>query len=167
MTENAVHATYLSQLQYPSAQGYLRQMAIGDFTLENGTVLPQVNIGYETWGTLNEAGDNAILILHALTGDTHVSRGIPTSDMPAPSIRAVESDGWWEGIVGPGRGGRYHQIFCDRPQYLGWMLRLDRSGKHRTRRVSGCRKTLGVTLSSRHYSRLGTSRSRTYRPVGD
>ena len=65
-------------------------MAIGDFTLENGTVLPQVNIGYETWGTLNEARDNAILILHALTGDTHVSRGIPTSDMPAPSIRAVE-----------------------------------------------------------------------------
>ena len=85
MTENTVHATYLSQLQYPSAQGYLRQMAIGDFTLENGTVLPQVNISYETWGTLNEAGDNAILILHALTGDSHVSRGIPTSDMPAPS----------------------------------------------------------------------------------
>ena len=35
MTENTVHATYLSQLQHPSAQGYLRQMAIGDFTLEN------------------------------------------------------------------------------------------------------------------------------------
>ena len=51
MTENTVHATYLSQLQYPSAQGYLRQMEIGDFTLENGTVLPQVNISYETWGT--------------------------------------------------------------------------------------------------------------------
>ena len=31
MTENTVHATYLSQLQYPSAQGYLRQMAIGAY----------------------------------------------------------------------------------------------------------------------------------------
>ena len=44
--------------------------------------LPQVTIGYETWGTLNEAGDNAILILHALTGDTHVSRGVPTPTCP-------------------------------------------------------------------------------------
>ena len=119
MTENTVHATYLSQLQYPSAQGYLRQMAIGDFTLENGTVLPQVNIGYETWGTLNEAGDNAILILHALTGDTHVSRGIPTSDMPAPSIRAVESDGWWEGIVGPGAVVDTTKDFVIAPKILG------------------------------------------------
>lgn len=119
MTENTVHATYLSQLQYPSAQGYLRQMAIGDFTLENGTVLPQVNIGYETWGTLNEAGDNAILILHALTGDTHVSRGIPTSDMPAPSIRAVESDGWWEGIVGPGAVVDTTKYFVIAPNILG------------------------------------------------
>lgn len=119
MTENTVHATYLSQLQYPSAQGYLRQMAIGDFTLENGTVLPQVNISYETWGTLNEAGDNAILILHALTGDTHVSRGIPTSDMPAPSIRAVESDGWWEGIVGPGAVVDTTKYFVIAPNILG------------------------------------------------
>ena len=119
MTENTVHTTYLSQLQHPSAQGYLRQMAIGDFTLENGTVLPQVNISYETWGTLNEAGDNAILILHALTGDTHVSRGIPTSDMPAPSIRAVESDGWWEGIVGPGAVVDTTKYFVIAPNILG------------------------------------------------
>ena len=157
MTENTVHATYLSQLQYPSAQGYLRQMAIGDFTLENGTVLPQVNISYETWGTLNEAGDNAILILHALTGDTHVSRGIPTSDMPAPSIRAVESDGWWEGIVGPGAVVDTTKYFVIAPNILGGCYGS----------VPGRRKTLGVTLPLRHYSRLGTSRSRTYRPVGD
>ncbi|VEJ28934.1 Uncharacterised protein [Rothia dentocariosa] len=61
MTENTVHATYLSQLQYPSAQGYLRQMAIGDFTLENGTVLPQVNISYETWGLLTKLGTTRFL----------------------------------------------------------------------------------------------------------
>ena len=63
-----------TRTEHPEAQGYLRQLAIGDFELESGITLPQVTIGYETWGTLNETGDNAILILHALTGDTHVSR---------------------------------------------------------------------------------------------
>ena len=82
-----------TQREHPEAQGYLRQLNIGDLELESGVTLPQVTIGYETWGTLNEAGDNAILILHALTGDTHVSRGVPTPDMPAPLIRAIESDG--------------------------------------------------------------------------
>ena len=167
MTENTVHATYLSQLQHPSAQGYLRQMAIGDFTLENGTVLPQVNIGYETWGTLNEARDNAILILHALTGDTHVSRGIPTSDMPAPSIRAVESDGWWEGIVGPGAVVDTTKYFVIAPNILGGCYGSTGPASIVPEGYPGAGKPWGVTLPLRHYSRLGTSRSRTYRPVGD
>ena len=81
--------------------------------------LPQVTIGYETWGTLNETGDNAILILHALTGDTHVSRGVPTPDMPAPLIRAIESDGWWEGIVGPGAVIDTNRYFVVAPNILG------------------------------------------------
>ena len=52
-----------TQREHPEAQGYLRQLNIGDLELESGVTLPQVTIGYETWGTLNEAGDNAILIL--------------------------------------------------------------------------------------------------------
>ena len=51
-----------TQREHPEAQGYLRQLNIGDLELESGVTLPQVTIGYETWGTLNEAGDNAILI---------------------------------------------------------------------------------------------------------
>ena len=45
---------------------------IGDMELERGGVLPDVRIAYETWGRLNDAGDNVVLVEHALTGDSHV-----------------------------------------------------------------------------------------------
>ncbi len=41
---------------------------IGDLTLESGVVLPDITIAYQTWGTLNEAHDNVILVNHAMTG---------------------------------------------------------------------------------------------------
>ena len=62
--------------------------------LERGSELPGVRIAYETWGTLAPGGGNAVLVEHALTGDSHVvgraGPGHPTA-------------GWWEGLVGPGR----------------------------------------------------------------
>lgn len=70
--------------------GVLRSIDIGALPLEAGGSLPSVTMAFECWGTLNAAGDNAVLILHALTGSTHVSRG------------DSEEDGWWEGLVGPG-----------------------------------------------------------------
>nr|WP_245346654.1 homoserine O-acetyltransferase [Arthrobacter stackebrandtii] len=70
--------------------GVLRSIHIGELPLEAGGALPSVTMAFECWGTLNEAGDNAVLIQHALTGSTHVSRG------------DSEEDGWWEGLVGPG-----------------------------------------------------------------
>jgi homoserine O-acetyltransferase len=45
---------------------------LGGLSLESGTVLPDVRIAYETWGTLNAERTNAVLVLHALTGDSHV-----------------------------------------------------------------------------------------------
>jgi homoserine O-acetyltransferase len=63
--------------------------------LENGQQLGPVTITYETFGRLNRAKDNAVLILHALTGDAHVA-GYHNPDDTKP--------GWWEFMVGPGKG---------------------------------------------------------------
>jgi homoserine O-acetyltransferase len=63
--------------------------------LESGARLGPVTIAYETLGTLNDTGTNAILITHALSGDSHVA-GYYSKDDPKP--------GWWDTMVGPGKG---------------------------------------------------------------
>ena len=74
--------------------GHRRFVAVGDIPLERGGVLPQVQVAYETWGRLNERGDNAVLVEHALTGDSHVE---------GPADGSHPSPGWWDGLIGPGR----------------------------------------------------------------
>jgi homoserine O-acetyltransferase len=64
----------------------------GPFRLDGGGLLPEVEIGYETYGVLNAEGTNAILICHALTGDQHVASRHPRTGKP----------GWWTRVVGPG-----------------------------------------------------------------
>jgi homoserine O-acetyltransferase len=62
--------------------------------LDCGRKLYDVNIRYETYGTLSEAKDNAILIAHALTGDAHVCGKYSPEDRKA---------GWWDNMIGPGK----------------------------------------------------------------
>lgn len=66
---------------------------VGAVDLERGGHLPAVTVAYETWGTLSPSGDNAILVEHALTGDSHVVGDAGPSHPTA---------GWWPGLVGPG-----------------------------------------------------------------
>ncbi|PKQ26955.1 MAG: homoserine O-acetyltransferase [Actinobacteria bacterium HGW-Actinobacteria-4] len=68
---------------------------IGDLRLDVDPlgVLPNVRMAYETWGTLNDARDNAIYVAHALTGDSHVT---------GPAEDGHHTGGWWNGMVGPG-----------------------------------------------------------------
>lgn len=103
----------------PRADGVLKYARIGELTLENGQVLPDVTLAYETWGQLNETADNVILVLHALTGDTHVSRGVVTEEMDDAARAAASHEGWWAGIVGPGCVIDTNRYFVLAPNMLG------------------------------------------------
>ena len=67
----------------------------GGFRLEHGGVLREISVTYEMCGALSEKKDNVVFICHALTGDSHVAGIRPGAEKP---------DGWWEGMVGSGRG---------------------------------------------------------------
>ena len=69
---------------------------LGDLELEADPtgVLPGVRIAYETWGELNAAGDNAIYVAHALTGDSHATGAAEPGH---------HTGGWWNAMVGAGK----------------------------------------------------------------
>jgi homoserine O-acetyltransferase len=75
------------------AEGQLTVVNIGPLTLENGTVLDDVSIAVQRWGELSPNRDNVVVVLHALTGDSHIT-GPAGPEHPTP--------GWWDGVAGPG-----------------------------------------------------------------
>jgi len=62
-------------------------------TLDSGATLSPVTVGFETYGTLNSAGNNAVLVCHALTGDQYAASKHPLTGKP----------GWWQRLIGPGK----------------------------------------------------------------
>jgi homoserine O-acetyltransferase len=76
--------------------------------LESGGTLPGVTVAFETYGKLNQAGDNAILICHAISGDSHVARHDDADD-----------PGWWDILVGPGKPVDTNRFFVVCPNLLG------------------------------------------------
>lgn len=88
-----------------------RQFAgLFDLKLESGKNLHDVRIAYETWGELNDDSSNAVLVLHALTGDSHVV-GSASKEHP--------TEGWWSDIVGPGLAIDTDKFFVVAPNMLG------------------------------------------------
>lgn len=86
------------------------------FCLESGDTLEHLNIAYETYGSLNDAKDNAILIEHALSGDAHAAFFHEGDKKP----------GWWNTMIGPGKGFDTDKYFIVCSNVLG-----------------GCNKTTG------------------------
>ncbi|RTZ97798.1 MAG: homoserine O-acetyltransferase [Deltaproteobacteria bacterium] len=82
----------------------------GEIILESGSRLGPVTIAYETYGRLNREKDNAILICHALSGDAHVA-GYHDPEDTKP--------GWWEHMVGPGKGIDTNRYFVICSNILG------------------------------------------------
>lgn len=82
----------------PAQEGVLRLAQLGKVTLEHGDTLDNVTLAWRSWGEPNAARDNAVIILHALTGDS----------------LAAGDGGWWEPVIGPGKpiDTRTHYVIC-------------------------------------------------------
>ncbi|MER6063120.1 homoserine O-acetyltransferase [Streptomyces sp. NPDC001792] len=78
--------------------------------LEAGGELPGVRLAFETWGRLTPDRSNAVLVLHALTGDSHVV---------GPAEPGHPTPGWWDGLIGPGCALDTDRWFVVAPNVLG------------------------------------------------
>jgi len=77
--------------------------------LDGGAVLSPVEVAYETYGTLNAAKTNAILVLHAFTGDAHAAGISHENGKP----------GWWDNMIGPGKAFDTDRYFVICSNVLG------------------------------------------------
>ena len=75
------------------AEGEVGFVDIGSLTTESGAVIDDVCIAIQRWGQLSPARDNVVVVLHALTGDSHIT---------GPAGPGHPTAGWWDGVAGPG-----------------------------------------------------------------
>lgn len=78
--------------------------------LESGKILPEYTVAYETYGELNEQKDNALLVLHALTGDAHAAGKHSEDD---------KKFGWWNEMIGPDKAFDTNKYFVISSNILG------------------------------------------------
>ena len=107
MTDNLFESS--DSVRHGRQLRYVRQLTLeGEFALELGGTLPGVTIAYETYGQLNAAKDNAVLICHAISGDSHVAQH-----------DAEDDAGWWDIMVGSGKPIDTDRAFVVCPNLLG------------------------------------------------
>jgi homoserine O-acetyltransferase/O-succinyltransferase len=95
------HAVVVKNTLYPIVK-QVKTFTFDALPLQLDGQFGPVTLAYETWGTLNKAGDNAVLITHALTGDTHAH------DAEHPHDTKVA---WWNPLIG-------HERFFDTSRYF-------------------------------------------------
>ncbi|HZR13531.1 MAG TPA: homoserine O-acetyltransferase [Acidimicrobiia bacterium] len=78
--------------------------------LEAGGRLSDVTVAFETWGELDASRSNAVLVLHALTGDSHAAGSVGPGHV---------QEGWWDAVVGPGKAIDTERFFVVCPNVLG------------------------------------------------
>jgi homoserine O-acetyltransferase/O-succinyltransferase len=83
---------------------------IPKFRLQNGTVMPEVKLAYETYGRLAAARNNAVLITHGYTSSHHAAGRNPANG---------NQPGWWDGLIGPGKPIDTDKVFVVSSNMLG------------------------------------------------
>lgn len=86
-----------------------KYFTFNNFTLENGETLPSVTVAYETYGALNRQRSNAVLVLHAFSGDAHA----------AGVHEGQNNPGWWDSMIGPGKAFDTDKYFVICSNVLG------------------------------------------------
>lgn len=86
-----------------------QRASFASLALDCGVTLRQVDVAYETYGTLNAARDNAILVLHAFSGDAHAAGISKETGQP----------GWWAAMIGPGLAFDTNRYFVISSNVLG------------------------------------------------
>ena len=99
----------------------------------------RVEVAYETYGTLDADGANAVFVCHALTGDAHAA-----GHHGDPARR-----GWWDNLIGPGRPLDTDRFFVICPNLLGGCSGDDRALEHRPAH----RRPYGLRLPAAHRAR--------------
>ena len=84
-----------------------REFVTADFTTFSGETIPEVRVGWEAYGELNEARDNVILVTHFFSGTSHAAGRYRPDDA---------EPGYWDAVIGPGKAidtERYYVISSD------------------------------------------------------
>jgi homoserine O-acetyltransferase/O-succinyltransferase len=87
-----------------------RRFTARDFPLESGRTLAEMTLAFETYGRLAPDGANAVLVTHGYTGHQHAAGG-PIADFPV--------EGWWDGVIGPGKAIDTDRYFAVASNMLG------------------------------------------------
>ncbi len=99
----AKKVTSTNKLEHSQIQTFTFAQPPAELILESGETLGPITLAYETFGELNPEKSNAILVLHALTGDSH----------------AAGEDGWWSNLIGEGKGINTDKYFVICSNILG------------------------------------------------